>query len=416
MKPLNSGSYPHRESGAVAVMVALLLVVLFGFAALAIDVGNAYLVRGQMQNAADAAAHAGANGLARGMAIDAAKDEAKDYAEKNGFKDGSGSAVVTISIPPGGSESYATNDQYVRAVITRPTSLILGQILGANAWQIRAEAVAGVTGNTGYPDCLTLTNGITTNGNAYDITLDGCSASIGAAGGVANNGKGNFVLNNDAKINIYNNGTNTACPGKTWCSKVQTHAEPMIAPQAPSYTDDIDALKNQTPTTCSGSTCSPGRYSTFSYTGNTSLSLSAGHYWFDNGIELKGGASIQGTSVTIHLPSGKNISTSGSAQLKISGPTTDGCPEGGVVIHYHGSGSSVNDLIGGNGGQLVEIKGIVYAPQAELAFGGNPKPKFYGSVIANSIKLNGNVHAEFSGNPCQHHYTNSGPGQVAIYE
>jgi Flp pilus assembly protein TadG len=54
----------HREAGVVAVLVAIFLVVLFGFAALAIDMGRAFVVRNELQNAADAGALAGACGLA----------------------------------------------------------------------------------------------------------------------------------------------------------------------------------------------------------------------------------------------------------------------------------------------------------------------------------------------------------------
>ncbi|GAP60556.1 hypothetical protein AHiyo1_41080 [Arthrobacter sp. Hiyo1] len=44
------------ERGAVAVLVALLLVVLLGFAALAVDAGMLYSEKAQVQNGSDAAA------------------------------------------------------------------------------------------------------------------------------------------------------------------------------------------------------------------------------------------------------------------------------------------------------------------------------------------------------------------------
>jgi Flp pilus assembly protein TadG len=49
-----------KQKGAVAVMVALLLLALLSFAALAIDIGNLMLARAQAQTAADGAALAGA--------------------------------------------------------------------------------------------------------------------------------------------------------------------------------------------------------------------------------------------------------------------------------------------------------------------------------------------------------------------
>ncbi len=54
----------HRRRGAVAVFVMVILTVLIGFAALTVDVGIMYNVRGDLQQAADAAAIAGATALA----------------------------------------------------------------------------------------------------------------------------------------------------------------------------------------------------------------------------------------------------------------------------------------------------------------------------------------------------------------
>ena len=54
------------QRGVVLVLVALLLFVLLGFAAFAIDFGYSYVVRNELQNAADAAALAGASVLFQG--------------------------------------------------------------------------------------------------------------------------------------------------------------------------------------------------------------------------------------------------------------------------------------------------------------------------------------------------------------
>ncbi|MDW7711807.1 MAG: TadG family pilus assembly protein [Deferrisomatales bacterium] len=52
-----------KEKGAVLVLVAILLVVFIGMAALAVDLGYLYVVRNELQNAADAGALAGARFL-----------------------------------------------------------------------------------------------------------------------------------------------------------------------------------------------------------------------------------------------------------------------------------------------------------------------------------------------------------------
>ena len=55
----------HRtnERGATAVMVALVMLPLIAITALAIDIGHLYVVRNELQNAADAGALAAAQSL-----------------------------------------------------------------------------------------------------------------------------------------------------------------------------------------------------------------------------------------------------------------------------------------------------------------------------------------------------------------
>jgi Flp pilus assembly protein TadG len=57
------GKTMKSERGAVLVLVALLLFVFIGVAALAVDLGHLYMVRNELQNAADAGALAGAANL-----------------------------------------------------------------------------------------------------------------------------------------------------------------------------------------------------------------------------------------------------------------------------------------------------------------------------------------------------------------
>ena len=79
------------ESGAVAIIVALLAVTLFGFAALVVDIGNADSVHQQGQNAVDAAALAGVRTLAGGGSPSDVVAVVKSYVGQNmGVTDWSG--------------------------------------------------------------------------------------------------------------------------------------------------------------------------------------------------------------------------------------------------------------------------------------------------------------------------------------
>lgn len=81
-----SARVSQAERGQTMIQLALMLVVLLGLAALAIDLGSGYLERRRMQNAADAGALAGAYSLCKAEPVDVAKAKAVEYMKKNGVK------------------------------------------------------------------------------------------------------------------------------------------------------------------------------------------------------------------------------------------------------------------------------------------------------------------------------------------
>lgn len=74
----------HSQRGAVAIMVALSLIVLLGFASLAIDMGRFRVVSGELQNASDSGSLAAAWELdATDTGLTAAKSRGIEFAEKH---------------------------------------------------------------------------------------------------------------------------------------------------------------------------------------------------------------------------------------------------------------------------------------------------------------------------------------------
>ena len=97
----------HDDRGAVLVWVALMLVVLFGFGALVIDVGALYAERRQLQNGADAAALGGRRRLRRGrlrtsrpLRTPTPTANANDGAANVDEVCGSGPGLATCPTPP----------------------------------------------------------------------------------------------------------------------------------------------------------------------------------------------------------------------------------------------------------------------------------------------------------------------------
>ena len=94
----------HAEDGATVVMVAILMLVLFGFAALAIDVGASFWERRQLQNGADAGSLAVAQDVARHVATGgtvAAGDLNDHHATAKGYADANAAdGAADLDAPP----------------------------------------------------------------------------------------------------------------------------------------------------------------------------------------------------------------------------------------------------------------------------------------------------------------------------
>jgi len=106
---IRSCSRPIRgERGATLVFVAVSVGALFGFLALAIDLGMMFVARNDAQRAADAAALAGASAFLDFSTADAvtpARDRAMEYALRNTFQNGPiDSSEVTIRVVPESSK------------------------------------------------------------------------------------------------------------------------------------------------------------------------------------------------------------------------------------------------------------------------------------------------------------------------
>ncbi|MHC4066046.1 MAG: pilus assembly protein TadG-related protein [Planctomycetota bacterium] len=79
MRRTNSDSASERRRAALAVTAAVFMTVLMGFAALAVDVGHLYVVKGELQRSADVAALAGASAFTDNSLHESLYGESPDY-------------------------------------------------------------------------------------------------------------------------------------------------------------------------------------------------------------------------------------------------------------------------------------------------------------------------------------------------
>lgn len=120
-----------EEKGAVLVLVAAAVTAMVGFSALVVDVGNLYLNKTQLSNAADAAVLAAAQELPKNAAN--AQVIAKDYTARNG-KDND---VTTTTI--------SSDSKTIEVNINRKVQLFFAPILGFDNSTVSASATAQVS-------------------------------------------------------------------------------------------------------------------------------------------------------------------------------------------------------------------------------------------------------------------------------
>ena len=140
----------RAERGATMVIVALAMTALFGFLALAIDLGMLYAARSDAQRAADAAALAGASAFLDNSgpaAVGPARQRALEYALRNTFQNGpidSNEVVITV-LPDSSKVGVYIHRDSVHTLFAR--------VLGIRTVPISAFAAAQAA-NAGAAKCL----------------------------------------------------------------------------------------------------------------------------------------------------------------------------------------------------------------------------------------------------------------------
>lgn len=177
---------PHSEAGATLLFVAVMSAVLFGFAALVVDMGRVYVERNTLQNGADAAALAIAADCAAascGVFYDA--DAVADMYGDANAGDGA-SAVVDVDI------DLAMREVTVTLGTEEPdggnvVDMLFASVLGIQGIEARATA----TVQWGAPSLLT----------SFPLVMSGCEWAAYGSDGFAESSSSGFLHRADAVRN-----------------------------------------------------------------------------------------------------------------------------------------------------------------------------------------------------------------------
>jgi Flp pilus assembly protein TadG len=370
------------ESGQALIITALCMTCLFGFAALAADVGIILREKRMAQTAADGAAVAGASELAFGATK--VSSVAKAAAALNGFSDGVNGVTVVVHGPDTGPAygPHANNKSYVEVIVSQVQPTMFMSLFGVLNMTPTARAVATYGQTNGCIVTLGTTGtDISVIGNA-NITVKTC--------GIADNSTDPKALYLQGSATLTANSIGIAGGYQTTGNVSLTPATPVIGVVP---TSDPLASKVGTPpatTPCSNvpanaTTLAPGCWNGISVGNNKTLTLSSGQYVINGPLNLSGTATLDGTA-GVQLVLYGTTSMGGNTNLNLKAIQAD--PYDGLLIWQPASNTNTLTLIG-NPGSIIE--GVVYAPTGAVSVTGNAGATITVDFVVKSLSLLGNA-------------------------
>ena len=375
------------EKGQALIIITLAAVVLFGFAALAIDGTMAFSDKRHAQNAADTAALAAALAKIRGQSFDAA---ANNRATSNGYDNNGTTNVVEVYNPPADG-FYAGNSEYIQVKITSHVKTYFARVIGRSELINHVEAVARTV--PGYTASMF--------GGSAVVGLDptGCkSVFFNGNANMTLTGSGIYVNSNCTPNAFYNQSNSggiltTPClqtvggyqytSGKvqfTGAGCPQSSVPPMPTPTLP----NISCGTQQATIQADNTTLSPGNWNG-AFPPNGVTHLQSGTYCVSGGnFQINGGNTLIGHDVTIMMVDGF-VKWNGGATVKLDAPDTG--EYAGLLLYLPPTNSNVV-VVNGNGDS--QIVGSILAPKSEVTVeGGGGASGLECQIIGWHVNLSG---------------------------
>jgi len=357
------------------MLFAVVLSLLLGFAALAVDMGNLYVVRAELQIAATSAAAAGTIDLPDEQAAVAA---AIEFAELNMPPAAHGNVLAAADVIAGhwddDSRTFTAGAAPLNAlqVTTRrgdangnPVSSIFARFFGVTQHNLSADATAVLL--PGLPGGLSSTGDISFTGNSSyegDIASNG-SVTIGGSATIDGDISGGDVTVGGTVTGDVSVARRELVLPPVDCTDVSMNNDngtlPLIQ-KGNNLVSPLDANRN------------------FSLTGGVAYNLPPGNYYFN---DLKIG---------------------GQSSLLISGPTTicltgDLDTSGGDLINSTGDPTNLMILMEGGSAKLnasVDLFLFLYAPNTDVTITGSAD--IFGAIVGETITAAGSGSIVFDEN------------------
>ncbi|MDA8049789.1 MAG: pilus assembly protein TadG-related protein [Rhodospirillales bacterium] len=356
----------------MAILTAILIPILVGFAGIAIDVGVWYRERSRLQIAADAAAMAAARAYFAGDTTlsdlqPVALAEAQSATDSYLIGTLSPNSPVAIAAYPSG----ASQPTGITVTLTSAGQPYFSRLFGINAVKITATATAGALVSDACVLALTSANtqGISITGSAVVNSPD-CSLFSDAAG--TSSGYVCGSANVDALGFGTVGGVSVGCSASMTADE-QTNQPPIANPLSNLTPPAAGPCASQNSFGPGYIDLTPGTYcGGLTISANSQVTFQPGTYIITNGtFTINGNTTIvSADGVTFYLggstPGGINWSGNTSSNVLMSAPTSG--PYAGVLVYQDPAATAGNTITGNTD---LAMSGTLYFPSTSFQMIGN---------------------------------------------
>lgn len=372
------------QSGATAVVIAIIFPIFVGGMGLGAETGYWYLTQRKLQHAVDVSAHAGAARLRAGDSKSQIDAAALNIALNAGLLASTG--TILVNSPPA-QGSKAGDARSLEVVLTEVHPRLFSSVFSSTPVTVKTRAVASIAANS--KACVLalspVASGAVTVTGSTNVNLQGCDVASNS------NSSSSFLMSGAAALSaacVYTVGQAVTTSGLTLsqCAAIKNDAPVVRDPYADvAEPAAIGACRNRNVGTPNGST-------TVTPSDNQPSGIKSAR--FCNGLDLKGNATfapglyiieggdmtinggdpnsktspqISGSDVTFYFVHGGYLTLTAKVTLNLSARTSD--PFSGILFFGSRTSAGVSQTITGGSGST--LQGAVYMPQSDIRFTGN---------------------------------------------
>jgi hypothetical protein len=386
------------QRGNIAMLFAIMLGVLFGFSALAVDAGHLYVLKSKLQRTADAAALAAASQLPDETDAQA---EALEYAAKNMAVEEHGSTLVDDDIEFGywhpGTKSFVSGGEPVNAVMvttrrsaanSNPAGTYFARLMGYDEVDIETTSVAGRVSAV----CILALDPSSESAflvNNGSVIAEGCAVQVNSDDPYA--------------LDVTSNGTmetlETCVHGG---ARVLGTATPPPTTGCPPVSDPLAGLEEPPVGGCDHTNMVLSAPNTYNLTegvycnglvikGQAEVVMAPGLYIMKNGpFTITGQANVTGVGITIFLTGPSAVAdTGGNGSIELSAPTTGDLAG---ILFFEDRDNTPLQQHAFRGGSNKSYSGVIYTPVGVAEYVGNGAGSGEGTpwFIAWRFRMSGN--------------------------